>query len=96
MSEALIGSWKLMSWQVMVDGEPRDLFGAKPKGSLILTRDGRATSQPCRARWREFLLVVQPETVLRWHRRGWTAYWRWGRSASPAPGLDPEILLPPH
>jgi hypothetical protein len=42
MSEALIGSWKLISWQVIVDGEPRDLLGAKPKGSLILTRDGRA------------------------------------------------------
>jgi putative transposase len=28
-------------------------------------------------RWRESLLVVQPATVLGWHRRGWTAYWRW-------------------
>ncbi len=28
-------------------------------------------------RWREFLLVVQRATVLGWHRRGWTAYWRW-------------------
>jgi hypothetical protein len=27
--------------------------------------------------WRDLLLVVQPNTVLRWHRRGWTAYWRW-------------------
>ena len=25
-------------------------------------------------RWRESLLVVQPATVLGWHRRGWTAY----------------------
>ena len=24
--------------------------------------------------WRDSLLVVQPNTVLRWHRRGWTAY----------------------
>ena len=21
--------------------------------------------------------VVQPETILRWHRAGWKAYWRW-------------------
>ena len=27
--------------------------------------------------WRESLLVVKPETVLRWHRKGWSAYWRW-------------------
>jgi putative transposase len=27
--------------------------------------------------WRDSLLVIQLNTVLRWHRRGWTAYWRW-------------------
>lgn len=29
------------------------------------------------ARWGEALIVVQPETVLGWHRKGWKAYWRW-------------------
>ena len=24
--------------------------------------------------WRNSLLIVKPETVLRWHRRGWRAY----------------------
>ncbi len=28
-------------------------------------------------RWRACLLVVRPETVLRWHARGWRHYWRW-------------------
>ena len=27
-------------------------------------------------RWREALIVVQPATVVRWHRRGFKAYWR--------------------
>jgi transposase InsO family protein len=27
-------------------------------------------------RWREALIVVQPETVLAWHRKGWKAHWR--------------------
>ena len=27
--------------------------------------------------WREALLIVKPETVVRWHRKGWCAYWRW-------------------
>ena len=27
--------------------------------------------------WREVLLIVQPETVTRWHREGRRAYWRW-------------------
>ena len=31
--------------------------------------------------WRGSLLIVKPEMVLRWHRRGWRAYcsWRSGR-----------------
>jgi hypothetical protein len=40
--DALIGTWKLISWQVVVDGQPQDLFGSKPNGYLILTREGRA------------------------------------------------------
>src|SRR5512147_277004 len=26
-------------------------------------------------KWRESLIVVKPETVLRWHRKGFTLYW---------------------
>jgi hypothetical protein len=39
----LIGSWKLVSWQVIADdGTPRDVFGAAPKGYLVLTPEGRS------------------------------------------------------
>jgi len=38
----LIGNWKLISSQVIVDDEIHDLFGLHPKGYLILTREGRA------------------------------------------------------
>jgi Lipocalin-like domain len=38
----LVGNWKLVSWQVIVDGEARDLFGLHPKGFLIVTPYGRA------------------------------------------------------
>jgi hypothetical protein len=41
--ENLVGVWKLVSWQVIVDNEPpQDVFGSHPKGYLILTREGRA------------------------------------------------------
>ena len=40
--DALVGTWRLRSWHVVVEGEPRELFGSKPKGFLILTREGRA------------------------------------------------------
>jgi hypothetical protein len=38
----LVGNWKLLSWQVVVDGHPHDLFGPNPKGFLLLTAEGRA------------------------------------------------------
>jgi Lipocalin-like domain len=41
-AKALIGTWKLISWQVVVDGRPQDLFGSRPKGYLILTQAGRS------------------------------------------------------
>ena len=40
--------------------------------------------------WREALLLVQPETLLRWHRAGFRARWR--RKSRPGPGRPP---LPP-
>jgi hypothetical protein len=40
-AKLLVGNWKLVSWQVVTDGGARDLFGAKPKGYLILTLEGR-------------------------------------------------------
>ena len=27
--------------------------------------------------WRRHLAIVQPDTVIRWHRAGWRLYWRW-------------------
>jgi hypothetical protein len=41
--EDLIGVWKLVSWQVIVDnGPPQNVFGVHPTGYLILTRERRA------------------------------------------------------
>lgn len=36
------------------------------------------------AGWRECLVVVKPETVLAWHRKGWRYYWRWKSRRRPA------------
>jgi lipocalin-like protein len=38
----LIGNWKLVSYQTILDNAPpKDLYGARPKGVLIVTRGGR-------------------------------------------------------
>ena len=42
-ADGLIGTWKLVSWQVIAEGrQPQDVFGSHPKGFLILTREGRS------------------------------------------------------
>jgi len=42
--------------------------------------------------WRRHLIVVRPETVVAWHRRGWRLIWRW-RSRCPLgrPRLSAEV-----
>ena len=43
--------------------------------------------------WRQAQLLVQPETLLRWHRTGLRALWRWKSRAGPGrPALSPETI----
>ena len=38
------------------------------------------------------IIVVKPETVVRWHRRGFRAYWHWkSRHVGGRPRIDSEI-----
>jgi hypothetical protein len=39
--------------------------------------------------WRTSFLIVKPETVLRWHRRGWRSYWRCRSKRGTAAGRRP-------
>jgi hypothetical protein len=39
--------------------------------------------------WGTSLLIVKPETVLRWHRHGWRTYWRRRSSRKGKPGRCP-------
>ena len=39
--------------------------------------------------WRTSVLIVKPETVLRWHRRGWRTYWCRRSSRKGKPGRRP-------
>jgi putative transposase len=43
--------------------------------------------------WRSALLIVKPETVVKWHRQGFQLFWRWKtRVASPGrPKISAEI-----
>ncbi len=41
--------------------------------------------------WRSTLVIVQPATVIRWHRRGFRLYRRWKSRKTGRPKVDPEI-----
>src|SRR6266496_840851 len=44
--------------------------------------------------WRQALAIVQPATVIRWHRKGFRRFWtRRSRARRPGrPGLDPDVV----
>src|SRR6202022_4340378 len=42
--------------------------------------------------WQRYLVVVRPETVISWHRRGWRLYWSWRwRSRGGRPRLSTGV-----
>src|SRR5260370_37825578 len=41
------------------------------------------------SQWRSALLIVKPETVIAWHRKGFRLYWSW-KSRHATPGR-PEV-----
>jgi transposase InsO family protein len=43
-------------------------------------------------RWRDALVIVKPDTVIRWHRKGFRLYWRWISKRGPGrPRISEEV-----
>ena len=43
--------------------------------------------------WKPILQIIQPETILRWHRAGFRLFWRIkSHSRQPARRLDPDTI----
>jgi len=43
--------------------------------------------------WRSALVIVKPETVIAWHRRGFRLYWRWkSRHSQGRPCVPQEVI----
>src|SRR6266699_3894180 len=43
--------------------------------------------------WRSALILVRPETVLRWHRQGFRYFWRWKSRGRPCVSLELTRLI---
>lgn len=56
-----------------------DILGRSSKTPRLTTRDRILWSILSRfwIGWRDSLVIVQPETVIRWHKRGFRLYWKW-------------------
>jgi len=43
--------------------------------------------------WKEHLVIVKPDTVIRWHRHGFRYHWRWKSRAKPGrPPMAQEVI----
>ncbi|MBL9139244.1 MAG: hypothetical protein JNK85_25470 [Verrucomicrobiales bacterium] len=46
------------------------------------------------AGWRQALVILKPETVVAWHRRGFRMFWRWkSRRRIGRPGIDRDLVI---
>src|SRR5437867_11915834 len=41
--------------------------------------------------WRDALTVVKPDTLIRWHRKGFRLYWKWKSRASGRPRVPADV-----
>src|SRR5437764_8924713 len=86
--EALVAENLLLRHQLAVLTRPtrkRPRLRARDKLFWVVVR------ALCRD-WRRHLVVVRPESVIRWHRQAWRLFWHW-RSRGPIgrPRLSPEV-----
>src|SRR5262245_40257807 len=41
--------------------------------------------------WRQLLVVVKPETLIRWHRKGFRVFWRWKSKTPGRPRIPADL-----
>ena len=58
-----------------------------PRPRLSPLDRASGSPSPVWPHWRSALVLVRPETVIRWHRKAFRGYWRW--ISKPGPGRPP-------
>ena len=41
--------------------------------------------------WRDALTIVKPETLVRWHRKGFRLFWKWKSRSSGRPKIPADV-----
>jgi hypothetical protein len=87
--DELIAENALLRQQLIVAAraKPRPTFKPRERALIVLWASVVRS-------WRSAVLLVQPETVLRWHRHGFRLFWRWRsrRRRATAPRVAPETV----
>jgi hypothetical protein len=86
--------FRFLLWAILVALKPKSLLIAEnlclQQQLLVLQRRQRRPYLKTASRWlggwRNLLLVVKPQTVLKWHQRGWRLYWSWRSRMRPRTG----------
>jgi putative transposase len=78
--------WRLVA-EIVCLRQQLAVLQRRCKRPVLQNKDRRFWILMCRGfeAWRHCLLIVKPESVLRWHARGWRTYWRW-KSRARIPG----------
>ena len=42
--------------------------------------------------WKSAIIIVKPETVIGWHRKGFKLYWKWKSRKAGGPKIDWELI----
>src|SRR5919206_647613 len=86
--EALVAENVLLRQQLAVLTRPtrkRPRLRARDKLFWVVVR-------ALRRDWHRHLVLVQPESVIRWHRQAWRIFWRWrSRTSIGRPRLSAEV-----
>ena len=64
--------------------------GARPAALTMPARVVLAALSRC-LEWRQVLVIVKPETLIRWHRKGFRLFWRWTSRAPGRPTVPVEV-----
>jgi len=72
-------------WRRFAGACDRQIYGLWPATHLVVLLVSRVRV------WRQALLIVQPATLLRWHRRAFRLFWR-RTSCAVAPSTKPKVV----
>ena len=77
----------LLRQQLAVALRPKRRLRLQPRDKLFWMLARRFATE-----WRRHLVLVRPDTVVRWHRQGWRLFWRWtSRTRLGRPHLSKEV-----